>query len=299
MHRPARVRRVVRQRPWPRLDPRRERARVVCGDVRGRGVTLPATEPGSDARQVAALFVAPDGPYAASTGVELWTAERDARRYAGPYPVVAHPPCARWGRMWWLGPRGRDGRGEDGGCFAAALAAVERWGGILEHPEGSSAWPTFRLVRPRRGEWLRAEGRPGWATEVDQAAYGHRARKRTWLYYVGNRAPRPLDWSERAGEAYISVPRAVREGRVSRETIKYVTRGERYLTPVPFAALLIELARDSAERPLVGAACRGCGRSLPAEGRRRGPRRATCGDRCRARLSRLIRGRSRPLEVTA
>ena len=47
-------------------------------------------------RTVAALYVESDGPYAGLDGVDVWDEARDARTYAGPYPVVAHPPCARW-----------------------------------------------------------------------------------------------------------------------------------------------------------------------------------------------------------
>ncbi len=45
---------------------------------------------------IAALYVATDGCYFGLSGVDTWDQARDARKYAGPYPVVAHPPCQRW-----------------------------------------------------------------------------------------------------------------------------------------------------------------------------------------------------------
>lgn len=49
---------------------------------------------------VAVLYAYADGPYAGLDGVDVWDVTRDARTYAGPHPVVAHPPCERWGRYW-------------------------------------------------------------------------------------------------------------------------------------------------------------------------------------------------------
>src|SRR5580658_9300822 len=120
---------------------------------------------------VAALFVANPGCYIGLPGVDPWDATRDARLYAGPHPVVAHPPCERWGRYWSGGPSARVRRtlGDDGGCFASALKSVRRFGGVLEHPEGSHAFEYHGLVRP---EW-----RQGCC--VAQGNYGHRARKLT------------------------------------------------------------------------------------------------------------------------
>lgn len=46
---------------------------------------------------IAALYVQTDGVYADIPDVELWDEARDARLYTGPHPVVAHPPCQRWG----------------------------------------------------------------------------------------------------------------------------------------------------------------------------------------------------------
>lgn len=150
---------------------------------------------GGAVRTVAALYVQPRGVYYGIEGVEPWgLPEWDARLYEGPHPVVAHPPCARWGRYY----AGRPGhpqfeRGDDGGCFEAALSAVRRWGGVLEHPIDSSAWEWFGLDKPpRAGGWVpandkglasRAHGQvQGWTCTVWQGWYGHRAAKPTWLY---------------------------------------------------------------------------------------------------------------------
>jgi hypothetical protein len=75
--------------------------------------------------------------------------------------------------------------GDDGGCFASALASVRSWGGIIEHPEASKAWEMFNLTRPAHtGGWIRADGNyNGWTCCVEQGHYGHRARKKTWLYF--------------------------------------------------------------------------------------------------------------------
>jgi hypothetical protein len=92
---------------------------------------------GGVSRTVAALYVETDGCYFGLPGVEPWDIGLDARRYEGPHPVVAHPPCQRWGRYWGGAPRKphQYELGADEGCFEAALAAVRKWGGVLEHPK--------------------------------------------------------------------------------------------------------------------------------------------------------------------
>lgn len=141
---------------------------------------------------IAALFVSPSGPYAGLPGVDVWSVRRDARLYDGSFPVVCHPPCQRWGKFWAGSPLviARTGqrfvKGDDGGCFASALAAVRRCGGVLEHPWGSAAWPFFGLaVPPRSGGWVVADSFGGMTCCVEQGRYGHVVRKPTLLYAVG------------------------------------------------------------------------------------------------------------------
>ena len=102
-----------------------------------------------DAEVIAALYVDPKGCYSDLPGVELWDEARDARNYAGPHPVVAHPPCSRWCRLAGLvEARWGHKKGDDGGCFEAALNAVRTWGGVLEHPAYSDAFPAYGLPAP-------------------------------------------------------------------------------------------------------------------------------------------------------
>src|SRR5580700_4152277 len=123
---------------------------------------------------IAALFVLPDGPYAGIPGVHVWDAKRDARLYPGRFPVIAHPPCARWGRYWSGGPSARVRRikGDDDGCFVSALRSVRTFGGVLEHPCDSSAWEAFGLLSPpRSGGWVNADLEGGWTCCVYQGNY--------------------------------------------------------------------------------------------------------------------------------
>jgi hypothetical protein len=152
----------------------------------------------TELRQIAALFVATGGSYFGLPGVDPWDAARDARTYHGPWPVVAHPPCERWGRYWSGGPSAKVRRklGDDGGCFKSALESVRRWSGVLEHPEGSHAFAHHGIRRPTwRGGWIDAGDGYGHVCCVAQGHYGHRARKLTWLFAVSNWRLPDLDWS--------------------------------------------------------------------------------------------------------
>lgn len=200
---------------------------------------------------IAALYVETGGVYFGLDGVDPWCAERDARMYAGPYPVVAHPPCERWGRYWSGGPSAkvRRHRGDDGGCFASALFAVRTFGGVLEHPEASSAWRWYGLRSPRRqGGWWPADEFGGWTCCVEQGHYGHRARKATWLYACGVSALPRLSWgpseaTAKLDEGFHSAEerrRAVRTGVCQR-----LSKRQRAATPEPFRDLLLSIARTA------------------------------------------------------
>jgi hypothetical protein len=195
---------------------------------------------------VAALYVETGGAYFDLPGVEPWDEARDARLYDGPYPVVAHPPCARWCALAPLvASMYGYAIGDDDGCFAAALDAVRRFGGVLEHPAYSFAWGAFELPRPARGHWSRSLLDDGWTTEVSQSAYGHPCRKRTWLYYVGP-DPAPLDWSEPPASASVSdfgPGNTRRRGEDWKPGIQYA---EASATPPSFRAALLDLARSAA-----------------------------------------------------
>jgi hypothetical protein len=144
---------------------------------------------------IAALYVQHDGAYAGIEGVDLWPEARDARLYAGPWPVVAHPPCQRWGRFWHGSPRKphQFAKGDDGGCFASALASVRRWGGVLEHPAYSHAWLAHGLPWPPAGGGWQHDLGGGACCHVEQGFYGHDGRKPTWLYACGVDLPE-LRW---------------------------------------------------------------------------------------------------------
>jgi hypothetical protein len=217
---------------------------------------------------VAALYVQPGGVYCGLPDVEPWgLPERDAREYAGPWPVVAHPPCQRWGRYWYGGPmlhkRGhRLKLGDDGGCFAAALSSVRAFGGVIEHPAASKAWHVFGLNTPScDGGWVNADLVGGWTCHVEQCHYGPRARKATWLYAFGCELP-SLQWGPGEGSCRLDegfhssaerqAAKDANGGRLpDRCRPERLSKRERSATPLPFRDLLLSIARSALpSRPL-------------------------------------------------
>ena len=188
----------------------------------------------------AALYVEPDGCYSKMSQVDMWPASRDARNYTGPYPVVAHPPCQLWGAMAkvnytrWGGEHNRPGN--DGGCFASALAAVNRWGGVLEHPAKTRAWAAHELERPVGIGWQRSGD--GWVCEVWQSAYGHRANKATWLYYRGDNEPLDMIWDRPIGTHQVGF--YDQRGKAANKPT--LSKREANATPPAFRDILLLLA---------------------------------------------------------
>ncbi|MDV4166213.1 hypothetical protein R1538_34755 [Rhizobium leguminosarum] len=207
--------------------------------------------------KIAALYVETGGSYFGIEGVDAWDQERDARKYDGPWSIVAHPPCQRWGKMWFGQPLTvkrtgeRKRLGDDGGCFKAALASVRRFGGVLEHPWGSLAWPHFDLNTPdRAGGWIMADYHGGWTCCVEQGRYGHYARKPTLILAYGIDDLPSLEWGYRepsfdpAVVERMGLQRAKRLGEVGARG-GGTDSSPRIGTPEPFRNLLISMARSA------------------------------------------------------
>lgn len=199
---------------------------------------------------VAALYVEKDGAYAGIDGVQVWDESKDARRYGGPFPVVAHPPCQLWGNLAlvnyarWGGEHNRPKN--DGGKFAAALNSVREWGGVLEHPQGSRAFVDYGIV-PDYGQkgWQRLFC-GGWVCEVWQSAYGHRANKATWLYYAGTLAPPQMRWERKQGSHQVGGSHTDGYQRNEKPTL---SQKEANATPPEFRDALLFIARRVTRPP--------------------------------------------------
>jgi hypothetical protein len=194
---------------------------------------------------IAALFVERGGVYWDLPGVDPWDEERDARKYDGPWAVVAHPPCSRWCRLAGLvEARWGHMRGEDGGCFESALRAVRQFGGVLEHPAFSDAWAAFRLPVPSRYGGWQGGLCGGFSCYAEQGRYGHPAKKATWLYAYGRSRPSLL-WSHDPDQKSTSLVSWCGNHVSIAERRPRVGKAKAAATPIAFRDVLIEIARGA------------------------------------------------------
>jgi hypothetical protein len=159
----------------------------------------------------------------------------DAMRYSGPFPLVAHPPCAPWGafRGFLKDPDSSiDGKKS---CAIFSIGVARRFGGVVEHPLGSSLWKHMDLPLPGRG----SDRFGGWTMRVDQVNFGHPCIKPTWLYVVG------VDPGNRI---FSGLPTGKAPAKCIRRwkgcELPYCTKGERKMTPFDFAVFLVRIAGE-------------------------------------------------------
>jgi hypothetical protein len=185
-------------------------------------------------RPVAVLFARADSIYKTMPGCDVWDEARDARRWPTGMPLVAHPPCAQWGKL-------RQFATVDPAVKALGPLAVEfvrEWGGVLEHPAESLLWAHCGMPTPGRApDWF-----GGWTAEIRQCDWGHKAEKKTWLYIVGVH-PDDIPALPDSAEPTHYIKRNRKGYRPCSQSLPHVTKAEREHTPPRLAEWLIDLAR--------------------------------------------------------
>lgn len=189
---------------------------------------------------VAVLFARADSVYKTLPGCDVWDADRDARKWPGGAPVVAHPPCRLWASLRTKAKAPI----EEKQLAHFAIAQVRQWGGVVEHPWLSTLWDAYGL-RPKRTvrSWTCGEGDNfgGYLLPVDLFAFGFQAQKRTGLYIVG---AQPKDWPAmplRLGRATHTI--GLWSGRDRATCRPSIAKSQFDSTPPEMAEWLVELAR--------------------------------------------------------
>lgn len=208
------------------MDAATQRTALACD--------APAAFHAASCSPVVVLFARADSIYKGMPGLDVWDMERDARKFRGAGPVVAHPPCRAWGCLRAMAKP----RPDEKELALYAVNQVRLNGGVLEHPAGSTLWPVAKLPEPgERDAW------GGFTMVVPQFWWGHQANKGTRLYICGcgpgDVPPVPLV----LGEAPLTMSSTRKELVAAGLQKKELLKKDREKTPPAFAAWLVELAR--------------------------------------------------------
>ena len=183
---------------------------------------------------VAVLFARADSIYKTLPDVDVWDEARDARKWPGGCPVVAHPPCRAWGRLSHMAKP----RPDEKDLARWAVAQVRQWGGVLEHPSASKLWPEMGLPKPGTVDQF-----GGWTLPIHQHWFGHKAEKSTLLYIVGCRPGDEPAMPMVLGRPLYVVASSLHRNKKATWARPEIPDAEREHTPPELARWLVDLAR--------------------------------------------------------
>jgi hypothetical protein len=200
-------------------------------------VNLRAIQSGTIAMPVAVLYARADSIYKKIPGCDVWDMDRDARKFSGGMPIVAHPPCRAWGQLAHFAKP----RPDEKELARSAVRLIREWGGVLEHPSRSKLWPDQGLPEPGSRDVF-----GGFTVTFPQFWFGHRAEKNTRFYVCGC-SPKDLpEVSFKLGECTHLIGAGSREAAKKKLGIPVkpeVSRYEREATPAALAVWLVQVAR--------------------------------------------------------
>lgn len=87
-------------------------------------------------KRIAILCANEDSEYFKFEGLDIYTQKRPISEFKGGMPIIAHPPCAQWGKFKWRSKKDIEDK-------MLALQCIEHLaenGGIMEHPASSDIW---------------------------------------------------------------------------------------------------------------------------------------------------------------
>jgi hypothetical protein len=182
---------------------------------------------------VSALYCESDSIYK-TLGIDVWDKKRDARLYPGENPVICHPPCQQWSRLHSFSRLDLANKK----LALTAIDQVRRYGGVLEHPNGSHLWSPGILSRSSKPDEY-----GGFTISINQSWFGHPCKKTTLLYicgcHPGELPPYPISFE--------AIQYTVGNGYRSKQELPKHLRNK---TPIAFARWLISLAEICQPGPL-------------------------------------------------
>jgi hypothetical protein len=185
---------------------------------------------------ITALCVRKDSIYK-KLGIECYDKERDMTRWEGGNAIIAHPPCAQWGKYRQFATVDQSEKD----LAVTCIDLIRKFGGVLEHPSTSKLFDKKFSNRdiPMPGfidEW------GGYTICINQHWFGHPCEKKTLLYIVGceekqlPEIPFSLDAIQ-----YVISPTKTEAGNLPNGK-KTLPKSRRDKTPIQLARWLIEVA---------------------------------------------------------
>ena len=180
-------------------------------------------------KKVAVLFAMKDSIYKNYDICDVYDEDRNALRYQGNLPIIAHPPCRLWGQLSHFSTAPLEEK-----QFAIwSIKMIRKNGGVLEHPATSRLWQEMKL--PSYGKY---DDYGGWTLIAPQYWWGHKAEKKTKFYIYGISPNNIPDIPFRLGYPEYVVGTSKRK---LAKDLPEITKKERKQTPIQLAEWLIEL----------------------------------------------------------